>query len=105
MVSKYATGLGLVAVVVSASATAGGNGWDYSGGNELPFAGTHQTNEPSVNFSYGSGDSTPKIWVENKKGSESTGNISIDRSLQQETERCNRIRNQLRSKDAGKLNC
>lgn len=105
MVSKRAMVLRLVSATLSAAAMAGGGGWDYSSGNEVPFAGSHQTNEPSVNFSFGSDDSTPKVWVENKKSADFTGNLSIDRNLQQESDRCNRIRSQLHSKDAGKLNC
>ncbi len=104
MASKHVKVLGLVSLLLSAAAMAAGNGWDYSG-NEQPFAGSRQGNESTVKFKFSSDDPTPRFSVENKKSYDSTGNLSIDNDLQQESERCNRIRSQMRGKDAYKLNC
>lgn len=105
MACKRVMVLGLVSLLLSATAMAGGNGWDYASGDEQPFAGSRQSNSPTVKFNFSSDESLPTVSVESKKSYDSTGNLSIDNDLQQEAERCNRIRSQVRGNDAYKLNC
>lgn len=97
--------LGSAVLVVLSCSTAGmAQGWDDGYSDEPSFAGQHGDG-PTLHWRIRSDDPTPRVYIDNSKRRDSTGNLILDNDMQQDSERCMRIRSRMKDRDAAKLNC